>query len=88
MIVESDRYMLASAISEEISYNLMFIATVHNFTKPVLPSNVTSGVHYNTQLLPPGNISAPAARNNALASTTFASYILVISAPVQLNSLI
>ena len=70
--------------SEEIDFKY----TVYNFTKPVLPSNVTSGVHYNTKLLPPGNLSAPAARSKALASTTFASYILVISAPVLLNSLI
>ena len=44
--------MYASAISKEIDFKY----TVYNFTKPVLPSNVTSGVHYNTQLLPPDNL--------------------------------
>ena len=72
MIVESDRCIYASAISEEISYKSN-VYTVYNFTKPVLPSNVTSGVHYNTKLLPPGNPSPPAARSKSLASITFAS---------------
>ena len=64
-------YRYASAISacEEIDFKY----TIYNFTKPVLPSNDTSGVHYNAQLLPPGNPSAPAARTKALASITFAS---------------
>ena len=76
--------MYGSAISEEINFKY----TVYSFTKPVLPSNVTSGVHYNTQLLPPDSSSALAARSKALVSITFASYILVISAPVLWNSLI
>ena len=82
MIVESDR-CTGKLVHEEIDFKY----TVYNFTKPVLPSNVTSGVHFNTQLLPPDSSSAPAARNKSLAITTFASYILVISAPVLLNSL-
>ena len=76
--------MYGSAISEEINFKY----AVYSFTKPVLPSNVTSGVHYNTQLLPPDSSSALAARSKALVSITFASYILVISAPVLWNSLI
>ena len=47
---------------------------------------VTSGVHFTTQCLPSGSPSAHVARTKALViTTTFASCILVIPAPVLWN---